>query len=169
MRNGNGKFTVHRIGDAFVVSDDGRIAAQLGLEERVEWHIVAPHAGLLGDRIDRMGRLLEAVAKRTTGNLMTDVTTVTAGATAITTAAAPMNVQIQLPAPGSKADSPIDDLPAAPQVRWRLRKAGVETIGQLAGLSTDELAALPGVGPRIVAAVERGMDALGFRLKQAIA
>ncbi len=164
----NGKFTIHRIGDAFVVSDDGRIAAQLGLEERTEWHIVAPHAGLLGDRIDRMGRLLEAITKRTTTDLITDVTTVTTGSTATTTAT-PMNVQIQLPVPGSKADRPIDDLPAAPQVRWRLRKAGIETIGQLAGLSTDELAALPGVGPRIVAAVETGMAELGYRLKQVIA
>ena len=165
----NGKFTVHRIDDVYVVSDDGRIAAQLGLatiEDRAEWHIVAPHAGLLADRIDRMSRLLEAVSKLTATGLLPEPA---ASVGCTRTMGTPTRVSFQLPTPGSAADLPIDRLPANPQVRWRLKKAGITSIGQLAGFSPDELTALPGLGPRIVAAAEAAMGELGYRLKQVIA
>jgi len=163
-----GSFTVRRIGDVYVVSDDGRIAKSLGLGD-AEWHLVAPRRDQLADQIDRMAGLVEAatagLAGRVSGPPVTDPLD---GLTTDTTSQ-PANIQFLLPTPGSVADRPVEALPASKWAHRTLRKrGGIETIGQLAGFSEEELLKIRGMGKATVAAAKAGMKQLGYRLKQPV-
>jgi hypothetical protein len=62
--------------------------------------------------------------------------------------------------------SGLDTLPkiAAPAAR-ALAHAGITSLGQLAGCSRAELAALHGMGPKALSILEAGLTEVGLRLR----
>lgn len=163
----NGKFTIHRLNDVFVISDDGRIARMLGLGD-TEWHLVAPNAELIGDRIDRMARLLDAAKESRALELIDSA--LDASVPCTTAADPPTSIQFHIPTKESQADGPIETMKISGHVATRLRNAGIKTLGQLVGYSADELLALRGVGETVLIAVEKGLRGMkkGYRLKQKV-
>lgn len=51
------------------------------------------------------------------------------------------------------------------RARWRLHDAGIETLGELAEKTVDDLRAIPGIGKTTLAEIQRALEALGFSLK----
>lgn len=160
------KLTVHRLNGSYVISDDGRIAKMLGLGTD-EWHIVAPSAELVPDRLERMEGLIESAAKRAAAPPLVSGE-ISVGETTTGTTQPPVRVSLQLPSIGSQADKSINTMDITPQAWRRLREQGIKSIGQLAGFSRDELLALPGIGARVVDRAEAAMSKLGYRLKAVI-
>jgi DNA-directed RNA polymerase alpha subunit len=112
-----------------------------------------------------MSALLDAAAEASLrAQPAVDLSTVTTG----TVGDDQMKIQFQLPTRGSAADLPIDRLPAKPEVLGRLRKAGIMSIGQLAGFSVEDLLEKPGLGACTIKVAEKAMCELGYRLKMKI-
>lgn len=51
------------------------------------------------------------------------------------------------------------------RARWRLHEAGIETLGELADKTVDDLRAIPGIGKTTLAEIQRALEALGFTLR----
>lgn len=162
----NGKFTVERMGDIYVISDGGRIARVLGIKDGDEWQLVAPNALLVGDRIDRMEKLFESAKELRAVELIDSTMDAVASRTV---AAQPTSIQFHIPTKGSKADIDLNELPHLDGgAHYRLRQAGISTVGQLVGFSRDELLELRGIGETTVLAIEEAIRAPGYRLKQRV-
>ena len=168
------KLALIQTNGVFIVSDDGAISQSLGLGE-TPWHLVATTAVELEIRIAQMNKLIDDAEARTADVFEQqpgDASALVADGVLISYTGngnGGTKVHLNLPGAGSPAGSAdIDTLGLKYQQVWRVRKAGVSTVGQLVGYSEEELLGLPGVGKGLVRALVAALDAKGYRLKEIV-
>lgn len=144
------KIVVGQVNDVYVISDDGAVSRSMGINPPVPWHLVAPEADLIGARVEQMERLLDQTLGKPAPKPAPKVLTESNGN-------GNGNGKLSLERLGLKK-----------QQLWRLKKAGVGDLAQLAQLTQADLEGLPGIGPAIVKAVEKGCKEQGIRLTQPV-
>ena len=179
------KLTIYQAGTAHVISDGGRIAGLLQLQLELPWELVAETPDHIADRIRQMEVLISQAEGRAAQGLIplpaggsgsggVGVSGVSGGLVASgpfgsmrATASSSPGAEVSFNVPGEKSVQgcqSVDVLPIKRRYTWRLKRAGVKTIGQLAGMTEEALSKTPGVGPAVVAQAKRGMEGLGYRL-----
>lgn len=143
------KVTVRRVHDVFVISDEGIIAKLLGMEP-TEWHQIAPTAALVGDRVERMERLIADALSRSGGSVISE------------------NPACLPQANSGAAVDDLDSLGLRPPHLARLRNAlavhGITRVSQLAGCTESWLREQRGIGPSIIKAIKKTLKSRGIRL-----
>jgi DNA-directed RNA polymerase alpha subunit len=152
------KITVERVGDVYIVSDDGAICRAMYVQPVTPWQLVAKTSEEVGVCVKQMETLITGWENRAerVQELMVKIYGVPqpkdqSGGTT------------EKPRIGS--DGPLKDLGLAAHHLWRLKKAtGVESIGQLCGLEESFLAAQRGVGPAMIRGIKKALKKRGLRL-----
>lgn len=146
------QITIVPLGTVYIVSDKGFIASLLGLGD-TPWHLVAPTANDIGDRVLHMEALIEKAHLIFASNR------------AETSNWTAPSISLDLPAPSKGIeDLTLDRLGLPSAHLWRLKKAGVGTVGELCGLTKDRLSIMPGVGPALVNKAIECLATHGLRL-----
>ena len=172
------KIEVINANGVYVVSDGGLIAKTLGLGSE-EWHMVAPTANHIPDRIERMEALLgrlpagkgsdtagmrDAFAQPTNGAAAPKAKTPRAKKKA---KAKPATKAKPIPGGAAVGSLSIRDLVGKKLMGThvaRLEKVGIKTVSQLCGKTADDLRGVKGVGPKMVKVLEASLKSRKLRL-----
>lgn len=150
------KIVVGQVNDVYVISDDGAVSRKLGIKPAVPWHLVADTVEHIGIRVAQMESLLDKVI----------------GSTPTPDQKADERAQQILTESNGNGNGngklSLDRLGLKKQQLWRLKKAGVKNLADLAQMTQSDLENLPGIGPAIIKAVEKGCRANGIRLTQPV-
>jgi len=167
------KLTIALVGNVHVISDDGRIARLFQLPGGVAWEMAVEAPSQLAERVRQMEGLLEEAEKRAAQGLIPIpgagsgyVSDSGGGSSMLTSFTASGGTgKLTIDPPGT---APIESLPIRRRYTWRLKKAGITTIGQLAGMTEKQLSEMPGIGEAVVKQAKRGMAKLGIRLAKKV-
>jgi len=175
------KLTIAVVGGVHVISDNGLIARLFQIHPNTPWEMAVESPAQIGEHVRRMEELIDRAEKRMIRGLIPvpaseSGATTTSGYPHSTVTSSECSARVSLgtpepPPPDARLSEfwrPIESLPIKSCYTWRLKKAGIKTINQLAGMTKRQLSETPGIGPAVVKQAERGMTKLGIRFAKKV-